>query len=228
MVGKGRDSGQGIFGSQISARHAPGGAGIGGMGIGGVEVAPRPSGQPISRRGLVAGGGALLALAACGNPVGGSGAVTLDARVDSTREFLLSRYPGTRDLESKAVGVLWMPLITEAGLGFGGAYGQGALRIGGVSVDYYSVARASFGLQIGAQQYAHALFFMTEAALNDFRRSEGWAAGADVRYAIPERGGALSLETTTQSAPVIAVIFGQSGLIAGASLAGSKYTRIIP
>jgi len=182
----------------------------------------------LSRRGVLVAGGATLLLGACGNPVGGTGAVTLDARVDSTRDFLLSRYPGTRDLESKAQGILWMPLITEAGFGFGGAYGQGALRIGGVSVDYYSVARASFGLQIGAQQYAHALFFMTEEVLTEFRRSDGWAAGADVRYAIPERGGSVNLDTTTQSAPVIAVVFGQSGLIAGASLAGSKYTRIIP
>jgi lipid-binding SYLF domain-containing protein len=182
----------------------------------------------LSRRGVLVAGGATLLLGACGNPVGGNGAVTLDARVDSTRDFLLSRYPGTRDLESKAQGILWMPLITEAGFGFGGAYGQGALRIGGVSVDYYSVARASFGLQIGAQQYAHALFFMTEEVLTEFRRSDGWAAGADVRYAIPERGGSVNLDTTTQSAPVIAVVFGQSGLIAGASLAGSKYTRIIP
>ena len=28
--------------------------------------------------------------------------------------------------------------------------------------------------------------------------------------------------------PVIALVFGQSGLIAGASLTGIKYTRIIP
>jgi lipid-binding SYLF domain-containing protein len=181
-----------------------------------------------SRRGLFAAGGASLLVSACGNPVGGGGATTLDARVDASREFLVSRFPGTRDLESKAQGILWMPLITEAGFGFGGSYGQGALRISGVSVDYYSVTRASFGLQIGAQQYAHALFFMTENVLTEFRRSEGWAAGADLRYAIPERGGALTLDTTTQSAPVIAVVFGQSGLIAGATLAGSKYTRIIP
>jgi len=182
----------------------------------------------LSRRGVVAGFGATLALAACGNPVGGEGANRLDARVDATRDFLFTRHPGTGELADKAHGILWMPLITEAGLWFGGAYGQGALRVGGVSVDYYSVTRATFGPQVGAQQYAHALFFMTAEALSDFRRSEGWAAGADMRYAIPDRGGAMGIDTTTQSAPVIAVVFGQSGLIAGATLAGSKYTRIIP
>ena len=78
-----------------------------------------------------------------------------------------------------------MPLVTEAGLGLGGAYGRGALRVNDVTVDYYSVTKASGGLQIGAQQYAHVLFFMTEQALTDFRRSPGWAAGADTVYFNP-------------------------------------------
>ena len=181
-----------------------------------------------TRRAALAGLGATLGLAACGNPVGDDGGARLDARVDATRDFLFTTYPGTRDLASKSHGILWMPLITEAGLFFGGAYGQGALRLGDVTVDYYSVARATVGPQIGAQQYAHALFFLTPEALTDFRRADGWAVGADVRYATPERGGAAGIDTTTTSAPVIAVVFGQSGLIAGATLAGSKYTRIIP
>lgn len=168
-----------------------------------------------------------LVLGGCANGVGGGGAARLDARVDATRDFLFSRYPGTRDLAQKSFGVLFMPLITEAGFGIGGAYGQGALRINNVTVDYYSTTRATVGFQIGAQQYAHALFFLTEAALGDFRRSPGWAAGADIRYATPDQGASLGKETTEIN-PVIALVFGQSGLIAGATLAGTKYTRIIP
>lgn len=182
----------------------------------------------LTRRGLIGGAGAMALLAGCANPIGGGGAARLDARVDATRNFLLSTYPGMSDVESRAQGVLWMPLITEAGFGFGGAYGHGALRINNVSVDYYSAARATVGFQIGAQQYAHALFFMSTETLNEFRRSEGWAVSADVRYAVPERGAAAGLDSVTQQAPVIAVVFGQSGLIAGATLGGTKYTRIIP
>lgn len=180
----------------------------------------------LTRRGLVLGMGA-LALAACNNGVGSNGASQIDARVDATQSFLFSRYPGTQDLASRAAGVLYMPLVTEAGFGIGGAYGRGALRIQGVTVDYYSAAKGTIGFQIGAQQYAHALFFMTPEALEGFRRSSGWAVGADVRYATPEQGASIGKETTELD-PVIALIFGQQGLIAGASLAGVKYSRIIP
>ncbi len=172
--------------------------------------------------------GAGLGLAACGNGIGSQGAARLDSRVDATRAYLLSKYPGTQDLMNKAVGVLYMPLMTEAGFGVGGAYGRGALRINNVTVDYYSATSASIGFQIGAQQYAHALFFMTDKALADFRAADGWELGADARYALPDRGGAIGADTTTSLAPVIALVFGQAGLIAGATLAGSKYTRIIP
>jgi len=182
----------------------------------------------IPRRAVLTGTAATLALAACGNGIGSEGPVKLDARVDATLNFLDSQYPGTRDLRDKSAGMLVMPLVTEASFGFGGSYGRGSLRVNETSVDYYSAAQASFGFQIGAQQYAHVLFFMTEEALAEFRASQGWAAGADVEYAVNDRGANLSAETTTVLTPVIAVIFGQAGLIAGASVEGTKYTRIIP
>ncbi|WP_136441549.1 YSC84-related protein [Pacificoceanicola onchidii] len=182
----------------------------------------------LSRRNTLLGLGALPLVAACGNGIGGRGPATIDARVDTTLSQLYADYPATRNLAAKSTGILVMPLVTEAGFGFGGGYGRGALRVGGATVDYYSVAKASGGLQIGGQQYSHVLFFMTEAALETFRRSPGYAAGANIEYATPAQGETLAAETTTSLAPVIAVIFGQSGLHLGATLEGVKYTRIIP
>lgn len=181
-----------------------------------------------NRRMFMAGLGSAGLLAACDNSINGSGAATLDARADSTLSYLYENYPGTTSLRDKSVGMLVMPLVTEAGFGIGGAYGRGVLRVGGVTVDYYSAAQASVGFQIGAQQYAHVLFFMTNEALSGFRASPGWAAGADIGYAYSNRGEVISADTTTQLSPVIAVVFGQAGLIAGATVQGTKYTRIIP
>lgn len=189
----------------------------------------------MSRRNFVALGaaaGVTSTLAACdgailGNGVNSNAAQKIDARVDATRDYLFSRYPGTQDMARNAKGVLYMPLVTEVGFGFGGSYGRGALRINNVTVDYYSATSASFGIQIGAQQYAHAIFFLTPDALQAFRTSSGWAAGAGVEYATPDQGASIGKDTTELD-PVVALIFGQQGLIAGATLEGVKYSRIIP
>lgn len=181
-----------------------------------------------SRRRFLASVSAPLALAACGNGVGGDGAARIDSRVDEALAFMYDTLPDTQVLASKASGILLMPVVTEAGIGFGGAYGRGALRIDGATVDYYSTSEVSFGLQLGGQQYSHALFFMTQPALNFFRTSPGWTAGADIEYAVSSNARALTTGTTELLSPVIAVVFGQAGLLAGASIEGAKYTRILP
>ena len=183
----------------------------------------------ITRRGLVAGLAGATLVAGCGNGINSSGGAQIDARVDATLNYLFTNYPETQRLRDNSAGMLVMPLITEAGfLTVGGSYGRGALRIGGSTVDYYSATRASLGPQLGAQQYAHVLFFMTQQALREFRTSPGWAAGADLEYVARDEGGNLSADTTTQLSPVIAVVFGQAGLLVGATLTGTKYNRIIP
>ena len=181
-----------------------------------------------SRRGFVLGAMALPLVAACGNGIGGGGASMIDGRVDSTLNFMFTNYPGTRDLANRASGMLIMPLVTEVGLGIGGSFGRGALKVGQSTVDYYSAAAASAGIQIGAQQYSHVLFFMTQDALLEFRSSPGWSAGAGVEYALNDQGETLLADTTTSLSPVIAVVFAQTGLRVGATLEGTKYTRIIP
>lgn len=183
----------------------------------------------ITRRSVVAGLAGVALVGGCANGINSSGGQQIDARVDATLNYLFSTYPGTQELRDNATGMLVMPLMTEAGvLTVGGSYGRGALRIGGTTVDYYSATRASVGPQLGAQQYAHVLFFMTEQALTEFRTSPGWAAGADLEYVARDQGGNLSADTTTQLSPVIAVVFGQAGLLLGATLTGTKYSRIIP
>ncbi|MEM8732556.1 MAG: YSC84-related protein [Pseudomonadota bacterium] len=183
----------------------------------------------MTRRGfLVSSFAGVGVTAACGNGVGSTNDLTIDARVDATLNELYTEYPNTIEIGQKAAGVLVMPVVTEASFWVGGSYGQGALRIGGATVDYYSATSASAGVKFGAQQYAHVLFFMTEAALNEFRRSSGWTVGADVEYVLLDRGEGLSADSNTLNAPVVAAVFGRAGLLVGASLEGAKYTRIIP
>ena len=136
-----------------------------------------------TRRNFSLGLLALGGTAACSNAIGSNKAPQIDAAVESTLQVMFDSYPGTQQLAKNASGMLVMPLITEAGFGLGGSFGRGALRVGDSNVDYYSAAGASAGLQLGAQQYSHVLFFMTDDALAGFRASPGWVAGANVEYA---------------------------------------------
>ena len=182
----------------------------------------------LSRRTFLVAGGALPLLAACGNGLNSGAPQRIDTSVDAALAFMTRQVPGTDELMREAAGMLVMPLVTEAGFGFGGAYGRGALRVNGVTVDYYSAIAGTVGFQIGAQQYSHTLFFMTQQALANFRNSPGWAIGADVRYAVRSTGATLGVDTTVLLDPVIAVVYGQAGLIAGATLEGTRYVRILP
>mgnify|MGYP006287405895 CR=1 FL=1 len=193
-----------------------------------------------SRRQFLLSSGAAIAAAGCSNVpsidaidmdrfrLPDNGAARIDARVDAARDFLFARYPGMAELEARSSGQLYMPLITEVGLGFGGSYGTGALRVGGATVDYFAAFSASTGFQAGAQQFSHALFFMTPEALSNFRVRRGWSVGGDVHYAVLDGGGGLSATTLQVLDPVIAVIYAQAGLKAGVSLEGTFYQRIAP
>ncbi|MDF2234374.1 YSC84-related protein [Albimonas sp. CAU 1670] len=185
--------------------------------------------DPLRRR-LLGAGLAAAALAAVAMPSGPARAAdpadVIDLRVQHSIDDLMNSVAGARELMSRAKGVLIMPSITKAGLLVGGMYGEGALRIGGQSVGYYSVGAASIGLQAGVQKFDQALFFMTTAALENFRRSSGWELAADAEVTAMNNNLAGTVTSRTTQHPVIAVIYGQEGLMAGVSLEGAKYTKL--
>ncbi|MFV0476205.1 MAG: YSC84-related protein [Pikeienuella sp.] len=153
-------------------------------------------------------------------------AAEIDVNVDMALRKLYATVEGASDLAARAEGVLIMPDVIKGGLIIGGAYGEGALRIGDQTAGYYSVAAGSIGYQIGVQKTSHALFFMTAAALENFRNASGWELGADAEFTVPGDGVSVNIDSTTAKSAIIAVIFAQDGLLAGASLEGAKYTRL--
>ena len=90
----------------------------------------------LSRRTFLAPTGSASLLAACGNGINSQGGAKIDARVTSAFDFMYANVDGSVDLASKAVGILMMPLVSEAGFGVGGSYGRGALRVNDITVDY--------------------------------------------------------------------------------------------
>ena len=88
----------------------------------------------------------------------------IDVAVDVTLEQFGKDIKGGNEFLNSAKGVLVFPKVFKAGVGVGGEYGEGALRIGGKTVDYYSTAAASFGFQLGAQSKTVILVFMEDKA----------------------------------------------------------------
>jgi lipid-binding SYLF domain-containing protein len=153
-------------------------------------------------------------------------ATEIDTAVDGALEEFKKQVPGGAEFLGKAKGYLVFPKITKAGLVVGGEYGEGALRVGGKTEDYYNIASASFGLQIGAQQYAIVMVFLEEEAMQKFRDSKGWEAGVDGSVAIAEWGAGDDINTKTFKDPIVAFVYGNKGLMAGISIEGSKITKL--
>ena len=150
----------------------------------------------------------------------------INADVVNSINIMRSEIPGSVDLEKESYGMLIIPNITEANFWLGGAYGEGALLIGDAIVQYFNMAQASFGLKIGAQQYSHALFFMSAVSLKEFRSSDGWSAGADAEYVMAENSGWIGEKTVKPATDVIGLIFDRSGATIGGSLEGAKYSPL--
>lgn len=168
-----------------------------------------------------------LVLAACGQGGINTSGEELDAAVRRAEQELYASVPNAQSVASRAAGVLIMPSVTEGGLFVGGAYGEGALIIQGAIVEYFSVAAASFGLQAGFQTASQALFFMTPEALANFRTTDGWSAGAETKFVFREDAASFGVSTDTLNVPVYALVYGQEGILAGATIEGAKYSRII-
>ena len=150
----------------------------------------------------------------------------INAGVDATMAKLFSTVHGSRELVAKARGVLVFPSVLAAGFWVGGQYGEGALRMNGATAGYYSTASGSIGLQIGAQSKAIIFLFMNEHSLAEFRNSQGWAAGGDASVAVLKVGANGDVDTNTATAPVLAFVLTNGGLMANLSLEGTKVTRL--
>ena len=167
-----------------------------------------------------------LSLVGMARVVVAASAEEIDTKADGSLAEFKKEVPGGAEFLNKAKGVLVFPEVTKAGLVVGGEYGTGALRIGGKSVQYYNIASASFGLQIGAQQYSIVMAFLNDEALQKFRDSKGWEAGVDGSVAIAEWGAGEDINTKTFKDPIVGFVFGNKGLMAGISIEGSKITKI--
>ncbi len=152
----------------------------------------------------------------------------IDASVDTALELFQKEVFAAKDMLNKAKGVLVLPKVIKGGIGIGGEYGVGALRIDGKTVDYYNIIGGSFGFQLGGQLRNVYLVFMEERVLKDFQSSDGWRAGVDGSITLITVGADGSVDTTKTDQPILAFVLGQKGLMYNLTLEGAKFNKIRP
>ncbi|MNT26522.1 hypothetical protein D3C72_1620980 [compost metagenome] len=150
----------------------------------------------------------------------------IDTGADGALNRLYGSVNGAQSLASKASGILVFPKIIAAGLGVGGEYGEGVLRVAGQPAGYYRTSTAAFGLIAGAQSKMLVMMFMTPEALQGFQQSKGWTAGVDGSVALAKIGANGQIDTNTARAPIIAFVMSNAGLMANLSLEGTKIGKL--
>jgi len=155
-------------------------------------------------------------------------AVELDKEVDAAIKKFETDIQGGAKFLNKVKGYLVIPSVIKAGFIIGGEHGKGALRIQGTTKYYYSLTSASIGYQIGAQEHSVLIAFLSETSLQNFMNSNGWEAGVDGSIAVAEWGKTGDISSISYEKPIIAFMYGSKGLMAGATVKGTKFQKIVP
>jgi lipid-binding SYLF domain-containing protein len=170
-------------------------------------------------------GGMFVALIATSSVLAASAAI-IDLKSDEALEVFREDIDGAEVFIDQAAGYLIFPRVIKVGIGIGGETGEGALRIGGQTVDYYRTSAGSFGFQLGAQAKSILIAFMTKDALQKFRDSNGWKVGVDGSVALIDLGGGKTIDSQNVKDPVVGFIFGSKGLMYNLTLEGSKFSKL--
>jgi lipid-binding SYLF domain-containing protein len=182
---------------------------------------------PVTRRTMAAGAVAVVAvgpLAAV--PAHAASGEQLAANGRRALNELLATEPRARRIARSARAVLVFPNVLKAGFIFGGETGNGVLLEHGRAVGFYNLTGGSWGLQIGGQDFAYALFFMNDHAIDYLHRSAGFQVGTGPSIVVINKGAAAEGDTTTLSQDVYAFPFNAKGLMAGLDIEGAKITPI--
>ena len=150
----------------------------------------------------------------------------IDAGADAALQRFYKKVAGGQAFIESSKGALVFPTIVKAGIGIGGEYGEGALRIAGKTTDYYSAAAGSIGLQLGAQTRSVVIVFLQQEALDRVLAASGWTAGINGSIALIDVGDGGTLTSDTVKDPIVYFTFDNRGLMFNLSLEGTKFSKI--
>ena len=152
----------------------------------------------------------------------------IDAAIESSLSRFTEEIQGGDAYLDGARGVLVIPRMWKAGVVLGFEFGEGALIVDGIKVQYYQALTTSLGIQVGVGSKDLIILFFDDTAMDNFLYSSGWEVGVDGAVALFSRGAAGAVDSITFKDPIVGFVFGQKGLIAGVSMEGTKFTKIWP
>jgi len=153
-------------------------------------------------------------------------AAEIDRDANEALKVFREQIDGGEVFLNQAAGYLVFPRVIKIGVGGGGETGEGVLRVGGSTVDYYRTTSGSIGFQLGAQAKSIVIAFMTREALDKFRNSEGWKVGVDGSVALIDIGAGKTIDSSNVRDPVVGFIFGSKGLMYNLTLEGTKLSKL--
>ncbi|HLJ61446.1 MAG TPA: YSC84-related protein [bacterium] len=153
-------------------------------------------------------------------------AAEIDASVDAALARFAKQVKGSEQFLHNAKAVLVFPSVIQAGIGVGGQYGEGAMRIRGKTTAYYSITSASVGFQLGAQTKDIIIALLDSEALRNFQNKEGWQVGVDGSVVLVNVGAAADINSMKLNQPIVGFVVGQKGLMYNLTLQGSKITKL--
>ena len=152
----------------------------------------------------------------------------INASIESALARFSEEVQGSQGYLDGARGILVIPRMIKAGVVLGMEYGEGALIVDDIKVQYYRAFSTSLGIQLGVGAKDLVILFFDDEAMDDFLYSSGWQAGVDGAVALWTMGAGGSIDTTESQDPIVGFVFGHKGIIAGVSFEGTKFTKIWP
>ena len=150
----------------------------------------------------------------------------IDSDANDALQVFRDDVRGAEVFLKQAAGYLVFPRVIKVGIGVGAETGEGVLRVGGQSVDYYRTTSGSVGLQLGVQAKSIVIAFMTKESMEKFQNSSGWKIGIDGSVALIDLGAGKTIDSTNIKDPVVGFIFGSMGLMYNLTLEGSKINKL--
>ena len=120
----------------------------------------------------------------------------------------------------EAAGFAVFPNIAKAGLGIGGARGNGEVFEDGKVIGSTTVTQLSFGFQLGGQAFSQIIFFQNKRDIDRFTHGN-FEFGASASAALITEGANASVDYTNG---VAVMTFSKGGLMYEASIGGQKFT----